>query len=148
MINNKLVGIRMFRDDYGFLSNFYPCSVVYEGIRYPSSEHAYQAAKTLKISDRNKIAKLWTATSAKRMGRRIELRKDWQEIRLQIMREIVLAKFQDNEFLKERLLATGQIYLEEGNWWKDTFWGVCQGKGSNHLGKILMEVRETLGGGK
>ena len=83
-------------------------------------------------------------SSAKRKGRRVKLRNDWEEVKDQIMYEIVLNKFSQNEELRKKLIATGDEYLEEGNTWYDTYWGVCNGKGKNKLGKILMQVREEL----
>ena len=83
-------------------------------------------------------------SSAKRKGRRVKLRDDWEEVKDQIMYEIVLNKFSQNEELRKKLIATGDEYLEEGNTWHDTYWGVCNGKGKNKLGKILMQVREEL----
>ena len=67
-----------------------------------------------------------------------------EEVKDQIMYEIVLNKFSQNEELREKLIATGDEYLAEGNTWHDTYWGVCNGKGKNKLGKILMQVREEL----
>ena len=83
-------------------------------------------------------------SSAKRKGRRVKLRDDWEEVKDQIMYEIVLNKFSQNEELRKKLIATGDEYLTEGNTWHDTYWGVCNGKGKNKLGKILMQVREEL----
>lgn len=84
---------------------------------------------------------------AKLAGRNCELRKDWEDIKEQTMYEIVSAKFTQNKNLAKLLLDTGDAYLEEGNWWQDTTWGVCNGVGENKLGKILMRVREELNGG-
>jgi ribA/ribD-fused uncharacterized protein len=76
----------------------------------------------------------------------VKLRSDWTEIRLEIMEKIVRAKFWQNPHLARKLVATGDQKLVEGNRWNDTFWGVCRGVGENHLGKILMRVREELRG--
>lgn len=85
-------------------------------------------------------------SAAKKLGRRVQLRPDWEDVKVGIMEEIVRAKFTQNEVLKWRLIATGEAYLEEGNTWHDTCWGVDSktGEGQNHLGRILMKVREEL----
>lgn len=127
-----------------FLSNFYPCHVTYQGIRYPSSEHAYQAMKSNDNTVRHQIASLVHSGAAKKMGKHIELRSDWEEVKDQLMHEIVKAKFEQNEHLKDELLATNDATLIEGNTWGDTYWGICNGVGQNKLGKTLMKVREEF----
>ena len=72
------------------------------------------------------------------------MRTDWEQIKVGVMKDLVLQKFTKHKELKEKLLATGDAYLEETNTWNDIFWGVCKGKGQNHLGKILMEVRKEI----
>lgn len=136
------MAINSFAGEYRFLSNFYPASVMFEGIIYPSVEHAYQAAKTLDLSQRDQIWSM-TAAKAKRFGRKVTLRPDWDEVKIDIMKELLVDKFQ-HPHLRDWLRATGTEELTEGNWWGDTFWGVCQGKGENMLGKLLMEVRQEL----
>ncbi len=113
---------------------------------YPSVEHAYQAAKTLDNSSRQIIQDLSSPGAAKKLGRTFKLRDDWDKIKLDIMYELVKEKFSIalNAPLKQALLATGDAELIEGNWWRDTYWGVCDGIGSNHLGKILMRVRDEI----
>lgn len=125
-----------------FLSNFYPCLVKYNGddLSYPSVEHAYQAQKTRNVNDQIVICKARTPAEAKRIGRRVKIRSDWNEVKVGIMRELLLFKFGHTELL-QKLLATGDAELVEGNWWGDRFWGVCGGRGENMLGKLLMEVR-------
>ena len=135
--------IDSFRGDYAFLSNFYTAEVLYKGITYMSSESAYQAQKTLDESVRHKIS-LLNASSAKRASRHIDLRSDWNNVKLTIMHDIVYAKFSQNVGLKEKLLATGNELLVEGNTWGDYSWGQVDGKGSNYLGKILMLVSAEL----
>lgn len=132
--------INSFKDEYGFLSSFYPCMIQYEGQWYPSVEHAYQAAKTLVESEQRKIANAATPGQAKRLGQKVTLRDDWEEIKIDIMRHLVHVKFADQDLAKQ-LDATGDAQLVEGNYWGDTFWGVCRGVGKNVLGCILMEVR-------
>jgi ribA/ribD-fused uncharacterized protein len=113
-------------------------------VEYPSSEHAYQAAKTKDKKMRKKIAQQPTAWQAKDLGQKIELREDWEERKVEIMYRILRAKFKQHKDLREKLLATGDAELIEGNTWNDTFWGVCQGKGKNMLGKLLMLLRIEL----
>lgn len=85
-----------------------------------------------------------TPSEAKKAGREVTLRPDWESVKDGIMRDILLHKFQQNPDLKKKLLDTGEKYLEETNYWKDTYWGVCEGVGYNHLGKLLMSVRGEL----
>lgn len=132
-----------FFGEYRWLSNFWPCSVPYEGIIYPSVEHAYQAAKTLDLTDRHQIALAITPGSAKAKGRRLKLRKDWATVKVEVMRKLIHTKFED-EVLASKLKSTGDILLEETNNWGDRFWGVSGGHGENMLGKILMEERKHL----
>ena len=136
-------GIFGFFEGARFLSNFTPVNIFYEGITYPSTEHAYQAAKTTDLQERLLIANAKTAGIAKRLGRTITLRKDWDKIKLHIMLELQRKKFSDPE-LRRRLLETDTLYLEETNTWGDTYWGVCNGVGQNMLGKILMQVRDEI----
>lgn len=135
--------IDSFKGDHAFLSNFYRSSIVmHDGMEYPTVEHAFQAHKTHDMQERHHISQLDTPGKAKRAGRKVKLRDDWEEIKVAIMRGIVERKFLDHRDLREKLLATGNAELIEGNTWNDIFWGMCRGKGENHLGKILMEVRE------
>lgn len=126
-----------------WLSNFYPCEIRYEGINYPSSEHAYQAAKTLNLMQREEIARCGTAGQSKKLGRKLKMRSNWDKIKRGIMKDILRLKFA-LPGLKLTLLATGDAYLEETNWWGDTYWGVCNGVGKNNLGKVIMEIREEM----
>jgi ribA/ribD-fused uncharacterized protein len=136
--------IEHFNGEYGFLSNFYTAEVVYEGIEYKSVEHAYQAAKSLDPAERNEVAMASTAGIAKKLGKHVTKRDDWDEIKLAVMFDLVMQKFKNHADLREKLIATGDQELVEGNWWGDRFWGVCKGTGENHLGKILMRVREEV----
>ena len=138
----KKAPIDCFDGDNSFLSNFYLCPVEYDGIEYQNSEAAFQAQKTLDVSTRVDKFSNASPKDAKRFGRKVDLRPDWNDIRIDIMRDIVTAKFTQNPVLLNKLLQTGDVELIEGNWWNDTFWGVCNGKGENNLGKILMSVRE------
>jgi ribA/ribD-fused uncharacterized protein len=136
--------IDRFSDEYRFLSNFYPATVVYEGLTYPDSEHAYQSAKTLDRQERRRIAAQPTPADAKRVGEALKYRSDWAAVKYQVMLDCVRDKFTRNPDLRAKLLATGDAYLEEGNTWGDRIWGVYQGQGTNWLGKILMQVRAEL----
>ena len=141
--------IDRFKGKYDFLSNFFSCLVEYDGELYPSVEHAFQAAKTLDRENREYISLTETAKEARSVGRRMKgIREDWDEVKLGIMEELVRYKFSHYSDLKEKLLKTGDDILVEGNTWNDTYWGVCKGVGENHLGKILMKVREELRSGE
>ena len=137
--------IDRFRGEYAFLSNFWEASVTYQGLTYGNNEAAFQAQKCMTEATKKDFTTL-SPGAAKRMGRRVQLRPDWEAVRVPIMEEIVRAKFSDHEDLKALLLATGDALIEEGNTWHDTFWGVDakSGRGQNHLGKILMKIREEL----
>lgn len=135
--------IQDFRGTYHFLSNFYETPVKYNGETYLNTEACFQAQKTLSDKERKMFVNL-TASESKRLGRRVKLREDWEEIKDQLMYEIVKNKFMQHDKLREKLLATGSQELVEGNTWGDTYWGVCNGTGKNKLGTILMRVREEL----
>jgi ribA/ribD-fused uncharacterized protein len=137
--------IDSFRGKYYFLSNFFPAEVTYNGLTYQNNEAAFQAQKTYSKEERIEFTTL-EPRDAKRRGRRVRLRRDWEQVKDRIMEEIVRAKFSQNEELKEQLLATGDAQLVEGNRWNDRYWGVdiWSGVGENHLGKILMKVRSEL----
>ena len=135
--------ISSFRDEYFFLSNFYPVEIKLDGIVYPNAEAAFQARKTLDVEERRNFSMLKNPVQAKRLGRKVKLRDDWEEVKLDIMTEVVSQKFLQHPHLIEMLLQTGDEELVEGNKWGDRFWGVCKGKGENHLGKILMKIRDT-----
>ena len=131
-----------FDGEYEFLSNYYEVPVLYEGIRYGSSEAAFQASKSLDPAEREGFSEL-SPDDSKRAGYKVALREDWEEVKDGIMEEILRAKFTQNPELMEKLSATGQALLVEGNDWKDTYWGfdVNLGCGENMLGRILMRIR-------
>lgn len=135
--------IDYFREEYEFLSNFYPTKVVFDGITYFNSEAAYQAQKCLHPEERMRFARL-SSDEAKRLGQKVERRTDWDEVKCSIMEKIVYEKFVQNPTLAQDLLDTGNKTLKEGNYWKDLYWGVDlkTGEGENHLGKILMQLRD------
>ena len=125
---------------YRFLSNFWLADVYYEGCIYPSTEHAYQAAKTLDIDARKMIQEAPSPGKAKRLGQMVVYRPNWENIKYSVMEYLLRQKFNHSE-LKQLLLETGLEELIEGNTWGDVYWGVCDGKGENNLGKILMDLR-------
>ena len=131
-----------FENEYEFLSNFYPCEVEYDGVIYPSVEHCYQAQKTalLKIPFADPSL---TAAKAKKMGRKLILRSDWEDVKLTVMERCLRIKF-SNPQLGFKLIQTGNEELVEVNWWNDRFYGVCNGQGENWLGKLLMKMRSEL----
>lgn len=126
-----------------FLSNFYESSIELDGIVYRNAEAAYQAMKSNDNLVRVKFINL-NGANAKALGKRIELRKDWNNIKLDIMYKIIKNKFTQNPTLTKLLVDTNDKVIIEGNTWGDTYWGMCKGKGENHLGKILMKVREEI----
>ena len=146
--------INRFKDEYYFLSNFYEIPVTYDGITYKNNEAAFQAQKTCSAyqiskgkkpySDERLLFKELNASEAKKLGRKISLRPDWEKVKIPIMRDIVYAKFTQNPELREKLINTDDEYLEEGNTWGDRIWGTVNGSGANNLGRILMEIREQL----
>jgi ribA/ribD-fused uncharacterized protein len=135
--------IDRFEGEHEFLSNFYAHAVVFEGKEYPTSEHAFQAAKTLDEAEREKIRLCKKPGGAKAAGKRVRLRDNWNFTRTRWMEEVLRIKFSDPG-LRERLRATGTAELVEGNDWNDTFWGVCRGRGENRLGRILMKIRAEI----
>ncbi len=145
MIHMDKNRIDNFRGEYFFLSNFFSAPVEWEGLTYLNSEAAFQAAKVLTTEERMEFVSL-DPSRAKRRGRQVKLRADWEQVKCGIMEEIVRGKFIQNEWLGKKLLATADAELIEGNTWGDIFWGVDlrNGKGSNHLGRILMKIRAEL----
>lgn len=135
--------INSFRGEFFFLSNFYHVIIWNAGISYPSAEHAYQASKTFNQAERLAIAALSAAGQAKRAGRIVTLRPDWEQVKLAVMERIVRKKFAIPS-LAQKLMATSPAHLVEDNTWGDRYWGKCNGVGANHLGEILMKVRKDL----
>jgi ribA/ribD-fused uncharacterized protein len=138
------MSITRFNGEYDFLSNFYLCPILFEGITFPSTEHAFQAAKTLNLDDRKRIANLSTPGKAKREGRKLKLQPNWDKIKVGIMDFILRVKFQKGTVLAQKLIDTGNEDLIEGNDWADTFWGKCGGVGHNMLGELLVKIRCDL----
>jgi len=141
--------IDSFSEEYAFLSNF---AYVRRGIVlpfdssiYPSVEHAYQAAKTLNMTQRVEICNAKSAGMAKRLGKNVVIRPDWDNIKIDLITDLLCQKFSKEPF-RSKLLSTGNATLIEVNTWGDCFWGVCDGIGENNLGQILMLIREGLSG--
>ena len=155
--------VTQFRDEFRFLANPFPCRVVFEGAQYPSTEHAFQAAKTLDHGVRRAFANTPDWREAKRHGRAITLRPDWEQVKHAVMLSVSLAKYTTHADLRAALLHTGDRLLIEGNSWGDTEWGaVPSGQhtagvslpmwtggreilyGHNWLGWTLMVIRDVL----
>lgn len=135
--------VKGFFGKYRFLSNFHLAPVYFEGILYPSTEHAYQAAKSIDTNIRLDFIPL-TCNEARNKGQIIEIRSDWERVKYDVMFAVVFDKFFRHEDLRIQLLETEDKYLEETNHWGDKYWGVCDEEGQNNLGKILMKVREII----
>ena len=153
--------INRFEGRWNFLSNFYPCEIEYQGILYKSVEAFYVAQKCkndqmingvyyTSADFKEMISKMINAGSVKKLGKKIKVRSDWDEKKLEFMNWGIREKFKKEE-LKDLLLSTENLELIEGNYWHDNFYGSCYcekcgNKGKNHLGKILMKVRDELRG--
>jgi ribA/ribD-fused uncharacterized protein len=137
--------IDSFSGEYDFLSNFYEdCKIHIDGHWYRGVERAYQAVKTESDAWREAIRVAPTSGAAKKLGRKLVLRPDWNNVKYGYMFYFVAQKFILHPELGAKLIATGDAELIEGNWWGDVYWGVCKGKGENNLGKILMTIRQFL----
>lgn len=141
--------IDSFEGENRYLSNFASIPVTFNGITYNNSEAAFQAQKCANPEE----IKLFIGknpSEAKRLGRRVKIRDDWEEVKYDLMHKIVYAKFSQNPIYRSKLLRTGNATLIEGNWWHDNIWGNCKCpkcsgfEGKNWLGTILMEVRDEL----
>ena len=141
--------IDCFDGHWAFLSNFYWHEIEFEGIKYPTNEHFFQAMKTLDEDERLEISRCLTPGRAKRMGRRVALRPDWEDVKEDVMFEALCLKFADEQ-LADWLLETGNSVLVEGTTWHDNEWGNCSCpkcahiEGKNKLGKLLMKVRDMI----
>lgn len=125
------------------MSNFYPVVIYYNKKYYPTSEHAYQSSKCKYESDQVQFTtnNNMSVVQAKRAGKKVTLIETWEIDKLQIMTDILKIKFKIDTPERKLLNDTGNHELIEGNYWNDTYWGVCRGKGANNLGKILMDIR-------
>ncbi len=144
MSATKKETIDNFYGEHYWLSNFYLIPVALDGKVWPSTEHYYQAMKSESQEDRELIRKLRSPGQSRKAGRKLELRPDWKTAKDQVMWDALCAKFGQHLDLKEKLLATGDATLIEGNTWNDTYWGVCEGVGANKLGQLLMQLREEF----
>lgn len=141
--------IDCFDGEYAFLSNFYEHPIDINGVTYKSTEHAFQAMKATNKADHDLIVNAQTPGQAKRLGKKIQLRSDWEDIKYIVMQDILRIKFASPE-LGQMLMATGDATLIEGNTWHDNLWGNCtcprcaDKVGKNWLGNILMGVRQDL----
>ena len=137
--------ILAFKDEYGWLSNFVDVDIEWDGGKYKSVEHAYQSAKSSDRQWKIVCASGISSGKVKRASRKIEVRQDWEKIKVSVMKDLLKQKFSD-EYYKDKLLATGNTYIIEGNEWGDTFWGVDlrSGEGRNVLGRLIMELRDSL----
>lgn len=141
--------IDCFDGEYAFLSNFYEHPIEINGVTYKSTEHAFQAMKATNKADHDLIVNAQTPGQAKRLGKKIQLRSDWEDIKYIVMQDILRIKFASPE-LGQLLMATGDAILIEGNTWHDNLWGNCtcprcaDKVGKNWLGNILMGVRQDL----
>lgn len=132
--------IDSFSGKHAFLSNFYSSPYQYAGYTIPTVEHGYQAGKAISADDWLRIIQCSTPGAAKRLGRNIQIHKNWEHMKVNVMLTHLRLKFANPE-LKRMLLDTGDATLIEGNWWGDRFWGVCKGEGKNMLGTLLMNLR-------
>lgn len=136
--------ISSFSGEYRFLSNFWLCQIPYKGFVFPSTENAYQWAKSETLTDDFVSC---TPGKAKRLGQKTPMRKGWDLLRLKVMQDITRSKYNLDEILKQKLIDTDDEELVEGNTWNDTFWGQCPiGNGKNFLGKTIMMVRSEIQG--
>lgn len=133
--------IDQFVGKYEFLSNFFPTQVHLDDVDYPTVEHAYQAAKTPDDGERQQIRSAKTPAQAKRLGQKVLLRENWDVLKLEVMRALLVEKFSHSDN-RAKLEATSPAMLIEGNVWGDEFWGVCKGIGQNNLGLLLMQIRD------
>lgn len=135
--------ITSFDGQYSWLSNM-ACTdeINYNGLVYQQTESAYQAQKTLDEQLRKEFC-METGYGSKRKAKTMAIRPDWNQVKLQVMEDLLRIKFNQEPF-KSKLINTGNRELIEGNTWRDTFWGVCNGVGENNLGKLLMKIRSEF----
>lgn len=138
-----LDAITSFRGTNRFLSNFYPSPFEYGNFLFQTNEHFYQAMKATNQTDLGYVISAPVPHEAKKIGRQITCRSDWDMIKLEVMETGLRAKFQIPH-LASQLVQTGDAYLQETNNWGDTYWGVYNGQGENHLGQLLMKIRSEL----
>lgn len=142
--------ITLFQGPHGFLSNYSAAKVTLDGVTYPTVEHAFQAAKSLAPEQRERIRLKKNPAWARQTGKSksFPVRDGWSGMKIGVMLGLLRQKFSEPKRASQ-LLATGGRELIEGNWWGDTFWGMCQDAegrwvGENRLGRLLMQVRGEL----
>jgi ribA/ribD-fused uncharacterized protein len=138
-----MAAIKGFFGPYRFLSNFATVKIRFNGLLFPTVEHAYVAAKSEDPKVQRFVAHIEFPGEAKQYGKRIKLRADWETVKFDFMRDFLIQKFIQEPY-QTKLLATGDAYIEETNYWDDQVWGVCNGVGDNNLGKLLMKIRRGL----
>ena len=136
------------KDPYKWLSNMQPVDIFLKGKTYPSVEHAYMSEKSNENSWKEFCSqKEISGKQVKTYSRTIELRPDWEDVKLLVMEYCLRRKFEQEPF-KSLLINTGNENIQEGNYWGDTFWGVDLKKepniGENHLGRLIMKIRDGL----
>ena len=137
---NKIGG---FVGEYRWLSNYFPCRIEWDSRVYGSTEAAYHSGK-YPATERDVFTTLDPDGAKKLAHKKPYDTGAWETRKLRTMREVTWAKFSQHPELTKKLLATGDRYLEETNWWGDKFWGVYQGEGQNLFGRILMDTRARL----
>lgn len=141
-----LINFYRVSDEFGCFSNFAPYPVRMDGKVWPTSEHYFQAQKFEDAEHREQIRKTKSPMIAARMGRdrKKPLRRDWESVKVGIMRDVVRGKFTQHDDIRQILLSTGDAKIVEHTE-NDSYWGDGgDGSGKNMLGRILMEVREEL----
>ena len=141
---HEAVAIKSFDGSHRFLGNQWHMPVMLDGRNYASVEHAFQAARTLDPKARQAIHASPFAADARKIAATVPERSGWVKMMHGVMRELVEQKFAAGTKLAERLLATGDAELVWTNHLGDSYWGVCNGVGENHLGRLLMKVRGDL----
>eukprot|EP01062_Namystynia_karyoxenos_P064500 TRINITY_DN5746_c0_g1_i1.p1 TRINITY_DN5746_c0_g1~~TRINITY_DN5746_c0_g1_i1.p1 ORF type:complete len:1160 (+),score=210.14 TRINITY_DN5746_c0_g1_i1:85-3564(+) len=143
--DEQLVVVYGYAGNWGELTSFWPCSFVFEGLTYPSLEHCYQSQKFADPEHREEIRTARTCDEAHRSGKAFRpgrtLRADWDEIRDDVMRGAMMAKFVQNPKCTATLLSTGKrtiVFADKD----DNHWGIGMGTGANRYGALLMELRD------
>lgn len=138
------MSVNQFRGDNFYLSNMYQCKVPMringKTYQFSSVEAAFQAHKDPERA--GEFVGIY-GKDAKKLGRQVNMRRDWESIKDDIMRDCVRSKFENNPKLAAKLKSTEGL-LVENNTWGDRYWGMCGGVGQNKLGQILMEERDVL----
>jgi len=143
--------ITSFRGEYNWLSNMYAVDIIHNGLVYKSVENAYMAQKNTDDISWFKFCLENPPNICKKESKNTQVRKDWEDIKLEVMYKLLVKKFTQEPF-RTKLLATGNENIQEGNFWNDTFWGVDLKQnpniGENNLGRLIMYIRILLKQGK